>query len=205
LSVPTWNRSRAGFTGTLKRHGITISIDGKGRCVHRVKFTRKACGCGTIGVADRLRFPRFTSQLGKQEMLAFARIPTGTTNHRFDIDEVNCRPVKPAVHPPRSEPTSKPAGLHLKARLRLSHDRGLPHRQQLDHFRHRIAEDDPRRPTSSGLPVGEVAPVGCVPQPALSSQRRVRSGPPPSAILCFCCRSHRRNTAASSRCGVHTN
>ena len=69
----------------------------------------------------------------------------------------------------------------------------------------RIAEDDPRRPTSAGLPVGEVAPVGCVPQPALSSQRRVRSGPPPSAILCFCCRSHRRNTAASSRCGVHTN
>jgi hypothetical protein len=35
-------------------------------------------------------------------------IPTGTTNHGSDIDEVNCRPVKPAVAPPRSEPTSKP-------------------------------------------------------------------------------------------------
>jgi long-chain acyl-CoA synthetase len=27
----------------------------------------------------------------------------------------------------RSEPTSRPAGLHLKKRLRLSHDRGPPH------------------------------------------------------------------------------
>ena len=40
----------------------------------------------TIGVADRLRFPRFPSQLGK--MLAFAHIPTGTAaNHRIDVDE----------------------------------------------------------------------------------------------------------------------
>src|SRR6516225_10050795 len=29
-------------------------------------------------------------------------------------------------HPLRSEPTSKPAGLHLNNRLRLSHDRGPP-------------------------------------------------------------------------------
>ena len=34
------------------------------------------------------------------EMLAFAHIPTGTaTNKGFDIDEVNSRPVKPAVVP----------------------------------------------------------------------------------------------------------
>ncbi len=105
------------FTGTLKRHGVTISMDGKGRCMdnifverlwrslkyeevysmlmrvwpkprpvlapgwtfttrsastrasviaHRGKFTRKACGYVDIGVADRLRFPRFPSELGKQ-------------------------------------------------------------------------------------------------------------------------------------------
>jgi hypothetical protein len=33
-------------------------------------------------------------------MLAFDHIPTGTTtNNGFDIDEVNGRPVKPAVAP----------------------------------------------------------------------------------------------------------
>ena len=50
----------------------------------------------TIGVADRLRFPRFPSQLGKQ--VAFAHIPTGaTTNNGFDIDEVNGRFVEPVA------------------------------------------------------------------------------------------------------------
>ncbi len=39
-------------------------------------------------------------------------------------------------------------------------------RQQLHHFRHRIAKDIPRRLTSVALPVDEVAPVGCVSQPA---------------------------------------
>ena len=54
----------------------------------------------TIGVADRLRFPRFPSWLGKREMLAFAHIPTGTTtNHGFDLDEVNSRRAKPTVPP----------------------------------------------------------------------------------------------------------
>ena len=52
----------------------------------------------TIGVADRLCFPRFPSQLGKREMLAFAHIPTGTaTNNGFDIDEVNGRFVEPVA------------------------------------------------------------------------------------------------------------
>ena len=52
----------------------------------------------TIDVADRLRFPRFPSQLGKRGMLAFAHIPTGAAaNTGFDIDEVNSRLVKRAV------------------------------------------------------------------------------------------------------------
>jgi hypothetical protein len=57
----------------------------------------------TIGVADRLRFPRFPSQLGKW---AFAHIPTGTTtNHKVEIDEVNSRLVNPAVVPTATGPT----------------------------------------------------------------------------------------------------
>jgi hypothetical protein len=36
----------------------------------------------TIGFADRLRFPRLASKLGKREMLAFAHIPTGTTTNQ---------------------------------------------------------------------------------------------------------------------------
>ena len=52
----------------------------------------------TIGFADRLRFPRLPSELGKREMLAFAHIPTGATaNKAFDIDEMNSRLVQPAV------------------------------------------------------------------------------------------------------------
>jgi hypothetical protein len=35
----------------------------------------------TIGVADRLRFPRFPSKLEGGEMLAFAHIPTGTATN----------------------------------------------------------------------------------------------------------------------------
>ena len=51
----------------------------------------------TIGFADRLRFPRFPSQLGKR---GNARLrPTGTTaNKGFNIDdEVNGRLAEPAV------------------------------------------------------------------------------------------------------------
>ena len=52
----------------------------------------------TIGFADRLRFPRFPSKLGRRGMLTFAHIPTGTAaNKGFDIDEVNSRLVEPAV------------------------------------------------------------------------------------------------------------
>ena len=106
------------FTGTLERHGITIGMDGKGRCMDnifverlwrslkyeevylnayaRVPEARAGIGawldfdnterqhqslgyrtprqiyqeglwiCRTIGIADRLRFRRFPSELGKQ-------------------------------------------------------------------------------------------------------------------------------------------
>src|SRR5215469_4153323 len=37
-------------------------------------------------------------------------------------------------HPLRSEPTSKPAGLHLNNWLRLSHDRGPPNTVELTRF-----------------------------------------------------------------------
>ena len=37
-------------------------------------------GMGTIGGADRLRFPGFPSKLEKRGMLAFAPIPTGPAN-----------------------------------------------------------------------------------------------------------------------------
>jgi hypothetical protein len=61
-------------------------------------------------------------------MLAFAHIPTGTTsNNGFDIDEVNGRfvePVAPVTVIEADIETSRPAGLHLEKRLRLSHDQG---------------------------------------------------------------------------------
>jgi predicted transcriptional regulator len=80
----------------------------------------------TIGVADRLRFPRFPSKLGRREMLAFAHILTGAaTNNEFDIGEVNSRRLKPAVAPAVGA-DMEPAGLHLRKRLRLSHVRGPP-------------------------------------------------------------------------------
>ena len=52
----------------------------------------------TIGVADRLCFPRSRASSESTEMLAFAHIPTGTTsNNGFDIDEVNGRFVEPVA------------------------------------------------------------------------------------------------------------
>ena len=52
----------------------------------------------TIGVADRFRFPRIPSKLGKR---GNARLRPHTHRHRtnkgFDIDEVNSRLVEPAV------------------------------------------------------------------------------------------------------------
>ena len=38
----------------------------------------------TIGVADRLRFPRFPSKLEKRGNARFAHIPTGPTLNQWD-------------------------------------------------------------------------------------------------------------------------
>ena len=52
----------------------------------------------TIGFADRLRFPRFPSQLGKRGNAPFAHIPTGATaSKELDIDEVKGRSVAAAA------------------------------------------------------------------------------------------------------------
>ena len=51
----------------------------------------------TIGVADRLRFPRFPSKLGRREMLASAHIPTGTAiNKGIDVEDLKAE----ALHRP---------------------------------------------------------------------------------------------------------
>ena len=51
----------------------------------------------TIGFADRLRFPRFPSQLEKWA-LAFAHIPTGTTtNPRIDPKGFDGRVTSPSM------------------------------------------------------------------------------------------------------------
>ena len=77
------------FTGVLDRCEITISMDGKGRCQGRdrrlatllqrgataseprlphaaANLRGRPVGMWTIGVADRLRFPRFSSELGRR-------------------------------------------------------------------------------------------------------------------------------------------
>src|SRR5205814_8345637 len=137
------------FTDTLKRHAITISMDGKGRCMDNIFIERlwrslkyeevylhayasvaeAKAGIGAwlsfynqerqhqslgyrtprqiyeegLWIYGRSALPtgcaspasRASSESGK--MLAFAHIPTGTTtNKRFDIDQVNSRPVEPA-------------------------------------------------------------------------------------------------------------
>src|SRR5262252_3214853 len=56
-------------------------------------------------------------------------------------------------HPRRSEPISKPAGLHLKKRLRLSHVRGPPHLSLLRRA------DDHHRDVRTRLPAPPVAPT----------------------------------------------
>ena len=56
-------------------------------------------------------------------------------------------------------------------------------RQQLHHFRHRIAKDDPRRPNSPVLQVDEVTSVGCVPQLAGLIRKQRPNRPPAIAPL----------------------
>ena len=55
----------------------------------------------TIGVADRLRFPRFPSKLGKRGNARFAHIPTGTTaNKGIDTDD-SIQKIEPLHQPAR--------------------------------------------------------------------------------------------------------
>jgi hypothetical protein len=54
----------------------------------------------TIGGADRLRFPRFPSELGKQGNARLRPQPTGTTvNKTIDVDDSKSRGVAPAAAP----------------------------------------------------------------------------------------------------------
>src|SRR5262249_32785427 len=77
--------------------------------------------CGRSALPTGCASPASRANSEGGEMLTFAHIPTGTaTNNEFDIGEVNSRRLKPAVRR-RSEPISKPAGLHLRKRLRLPH------------------------------------------------------------------------------------
>ena len=65
--------------------------------------------------ADRLRFPRFPRKLGRPGNAYLRSHPTGSrANKGFNIDEVNNRPVEPAVVLTRTEPKSKPEGYTLR-------------------------------------------------------------------------------------------
>ena len=81
-------------------------------------YGRSALPAGCASAASRA-----SSESG--EMLAFAHIPRGTTNHGFDLDEVNSRQARPAV-PPAIEAGTETDGAHLNKLLRLSHKRGPP-------------------------------------------------------------------------------
>jgi hypothetical protein len=51
----------------------------------------------TIGFADRLRFPRLPSQLGKRGNARLRPHTGATADKGFDIDGVKSRIVKPAI------------------------------------------------------------------------------------------------------------
>src|ERR1700738_1759050 len=115
------------FTGTLKRHGVMISMDGKGRCMDNIFVERlwrslkyeevylnayESLGyrtprqiyqeglwiCGRSASPTGCASPASRASSEGGEMLAFAHIPTGTTaNEGFNIDEVNNRFAEPAV------------------------------------------------------------------------------------------------------------
>ena len=82
------------FTGVLERGGITISMDGKGRCMDNI-FGLWICGRSALPTGSASPASRASSEGG--EILAFAHIPTGTTANRgFDRDEVISNIIKPA-------------------------------------------------------------------------------------------------------------
>src|SRR4029077_365767 len=95
----------------------------------RGKFTRKAYGY----VDDRLCRPAPLPPPPEPARKAGKCSPSPTypqaPQPTKDLMLVECT-VNSSNQPsrsPRSEPTSKPVGLHLKTRLRLSHNRGPPH------------------------------------------------------------------------------
>jgi putative transposase len=137
------------FTGTLKRHSVMISMDGKGRCMDNIFVERlwrslkyeevylhayatvaeakagigawlnfynderqhQSLGyrtprqiyqeglwiCGQSALPTGCASPACRASSESGEMLAFAHIPTGTTNNDFATDEVNGKLVEPAV------------------------------------------------------------------------------------------------------------
>ncbi len=108
------------FTGTLKRHEVTISMDGKGRCMDNIFVERlyneerqhQSLGyrtprqiyeeglwiCGRSASPTGSASPASRASSTSREMLAFAHIPTGTAaNKGFDVDDMNSRPLEPAV------------------------------------------------------------------------------------------------------------
>ena len=85
------------------------------------------CGRSALPTGGASPASRASSEGG--EMLTFAHIPTGTTvNKAIDIDASKNRSLAPATAPTMigADIQTKPAGLHLNKRLRLSHKRGPP-------------------------------------------------------------------------------
>src|SRR5262249_30035736 len=128
------------FTATLKRHGVTISMargwnfttrSASTRAwviARRGKFTSKTCGY----VDDRRCRPAALPPLPEQARNAGKCSPSPTSPQaprptialilmKWTVDSAN-----QSHQSQRSEPISKPAGLHLRNRLRLSHVRGPP-------------------------------------------------------------------------------
>src|SRR6202043_1822771 len=180
------------FTGTLKRHGVMISMDGKSLPSRKrgaaAWTTSSSSGCGAasntrkstsmpmralprprLGLApgsastttnasiralvtarrgksirkaygyvdDRLRRPAALPPLPEQARKAGKCSPSPTypqaPQPMKDLILMKCTIGSPN-QPSRSlrpEPTSKPAGLHLKTRLRLSHKRGPLHGEKI--------------------------------------------------------------------------
>jgi hypothetical protein len=93
------------FTGVLRRHEVTISMDGKGRCgawlvfyneerqhqshgyrtPRQVYQAQSRWGCGRSALPTGCTSPASRASSKSEEMLAFAHFPTGTTtNTRID-------------------------------------------------------------------------------------------------------------------------
>src|SRR5205085_8591448 len=92
---------------------------------HRGKFTRKACGY----VDDRRCRPAALPPLPERARKAGKCSPSPTypqalqSTKRLMLMIQKAEALHQPLHRQSSERTSKPAGLHLKKRLRLSHKR----------------------------------------------------------------------------------